>query len=131
MGETPKDVVVGFFADLNGGKYTEAYERVAPDVDFWIAGREWSIGGRYDRKGVQAVLAEKVAPALAAPIVAEIVGITAEGKRVAVEVEAGGPTTSGAMYQNQFHFLFVVDDGKIVEAREYHDTLHASRVIGA
>jgi ketosteroid isomerase-like protein len=47
-----------------------------------------------------------------------------------VELEVGGPTKDGRNYDNRMHILFVVRDGKIVESKEYHDTLHASLVIG-
>lgn len=127
---TPRDTVVGFFEDMNAGRYEEAFGRVAPDAKFWVAGREWSVGGDYDRAGVQDVFASKVGPRLTRPLETKVVGVTAEGERVAVEVEGGGPTVDGGQYANQFHFLFVVRDGQIVSTREYHDTLHASLVIG-
>ena len=35
---------------------------------------------------------------------------------------------SGVRYDNIYHFLFRVRDGKIAEIREHHDTLYASQV---
>ena len=52
----------------------------------------------------------------------EILGITAEGDRVAVEVESRFHTVNGALYNNRYHFLFVIRDGKIVRFNEYLDT---------
>ncbi|WP_433502953.1 nuclear transport factor 2 family protein [Pseudonocardia halophobica] len=130
MTQTSTEIVEGFFADVNAGEFESAFGRMAADAEFWIAGREWSVGGTYDRDGVMAVTTGKIAPALAGPLKITIIGITAQGERVAVETETTAPTTSGVPYNNQYHFLFVVRDGAIVQVKEYQDTLHASRVIG-
>ncbi len=58
-----------------------------------------------------------------------ITGITAEGERVAVEAESRGRHVSGKDYCNQYHFLLVIHDGKIVQLKEYMDTAHASAVL--
>jgi ketosteroid isomerase-like protein len=50
------------------------------------------------------------------------VGITAEGDRVAVEVESLGVLSDGFVYRNRYHFFFEVRDGRIALAREYCDT---------
>ena len=52
--------------------------------------------------------------------------MTAEGDRVAVEAETYGEHVSGKTYNNFFHFLLVIRDGKIQEWKEYMDTKHAS-----
>ncbi len=59
-----------------------------------------------------------------------IKGVTAEGDRVAVEAESYGETADGNVYNNEYHFLFEVRDGKIQAAREYMCTAHAVEVIG-
>jgi ketosteroid isomerase-like protein len=130
MAELPIDVVLGYIEDLTDGKSAEAFDRVDPEGTFWIAGRDWSSGGTYGRDDIAKVLGETVGSLLAAPLEVRIVGITAGGERVAVELEVGGPTKDGRNYDNRMHILFVVRDGKIVESKEYHDTLHASLVIG-
>jgi ketosteroid isomerase-like protein len=55
--------------------------------------------------------------------------ITAEGDRVAIEAESYGRHVSGKLYNNKYHFLLRARDGKIVEWREYMDTLHANDVL--
>ncbi|WP_399893354.1 nuclear transport factor 2 family protein [Streptomyces sp. BBFR51] len=130
MAELPTQVVLGFLGDLNDSNLAEAFDRVDPDATFWLAGKEWSVGGTHDRDGLQKLLGEKVGPLLTEPLEVKVVGITAQGERVAVEVEVSGPTKDGSRYENQMHILYVVRDGKIVTVKEYHDTLHASLVIG-
>lgn len=126
---TPAEIVEGFFADVNAGDLQAAFGRMSPDAEFWIAGREWSVGGSYDPAGAMGVVGAKIAPALAGPLQITPVGVTAQGERVAVEAEGTAPTRSGVLYENQYHFLFVVRDGVIVTVKEYQDTLHASRVV--
>ncbi len=52
--------------------------------------------------------------------------VTSEGNRVAVEADSDGVLASGKPYNNQYVFFFYFDDdGKIIEFREYWDTLYA------
>jgi uncharacterized protein len=46
-------------------------------------------------------------------------GLTAEGDRVAMEAWGSGTAVTGAQYNNVYHLLFVIRDGKVKEAREY------------
>lgn len=57
--------------------------------------------------------------------VAEIIGITAEGDRVAVEVR-GEMTFPTTVYRNEYHNLLIVRDGLIVSGKEYMDTRAAA-----
>ena len=59
-----------------------------------------------------------------------IKGMIAEGYRVAVEAESYGETIDGNVYNNEYHWLFEVRDGKIRAAREYMCTAHAMEVFG-
>src|SRR4030095_6749577 len=48
----------------------------------------------------------------------------AEGDKVAVEVESYGELQNGRVYNQQYHVLMTVRDGKISAVREYLDTQH-------
>src|SRR5216683_210666 len=54
-----------------------------------------------------------------------VTGSTAEGDRVAIEVESSGDLRNGRQYRQQYHFLISFRDGKIASVREYLDTHHA------
>jgi len=58
-----------------------------------------------------------------------IKGMTAEEDRVAIEAESYGRHVSGLTYANVYHFLMRARGGKIVEWREYLDTVHARDVL--
>jgi ketosteroid isomerase-like protein len=55
--------------------------------------------------------------------------LTAEGDRVAIEAESYGKHASGKIYNNNYHFVLRARAGKIVEWREYMDTMHANDVL--
>ena len=56
--------------------------------------------------------------------------MTAEEDRVSVETETYGViTASGKVYNNTYHYLFTIRDGKIVNIREYMDTQHINDVL--
>ncbi|WP_272800470.1 nuclear transport factor 2 family protein [Sphingobium sp. AntQ-1] len=56
---------------------------------------------------------------------AQVVGITAEGERVAIEVR-GEMHFPDRVYRNEYHNLLVIRDGQIVSGREYMDTRAAA-----
>ena len=49
----------------------------------------------------------------------EVRGLTAEGERVAMESVGSAKTIDGRDYNNVYHQLFVIKNGKIKEVREY------------
>jgi len=53
---------------------------------------------------------------------------TAEGDRVALEAESYG-VFGGKVYNNFYHLLHIVRDGKIQSVKEYMDTMHANEVL--
>ncbi len=55
-----------------------------------------------------------------------IIGMTAEGERVAVEAVASMELSNGNLYRQRYHYVYVIRNGQVVEAREYLDTLSAA-----
>ena len=53
----------------------------------------------------------------------------AEGDCVAVEWVARGKSAKGKSYENYYHLMFEVKNGKIQAIREYVDTLYAKEVL--
>ena len=48
----------------------------------------------------------------------------AEGDKVALEVESYGELQNGRIYNQEYHLLITIRDGKISAVREYLDTQH-------
>ncbi len=54
--------------------------------------------------------------------------MTAEDDRIAVETEVDGVAPNGKRYNNTFHYLFVLREGKIARVKEYFDSYHAAEI---
>jgi ketosteroid isomerase-like protein len=64
----------------------------------------------------------------ASPLKLEIKTLTAEENRVAAEIESYVKLKNGKIYNNKYHVLFRVRDGKIYEVREHNDSHHAYEI---
>ena len=58
-----------------------------------------------------------------------ILSVTAEGDRVAVEFEGDGRLINGSHYHNQYCMIFTLADGRIHHVHEYFCTIHADEVL--
>jgi len=54
--------------------------------------------------------------------------MTAEGDRVAAEVESYGVNPDGTVYNNDCHVLLVIRDRKLVQVKKYLGTQHTYAV---
>ena len=124
--EENKAVVLEFLKRFSAGQFAPAFELLADDATWWVGGNFPLSGTR--SKMEMAELLKGVAANMPSGLTLTPKGITAEGERVAAEVESYGKHKNGRTYNNQYHFLFVVKDGKIHVVREYLDTTHANWV---
>ncbi|NUU25650.1 MAG: SnoaL-like domain-containing protein [Streptomycetaceae bacterium] len=72
----------------------------------------------------------QVAAAVPTPFHVRVGSVTAEDDRVAIEAEATCELPDGRRYQNHYHFLLRIRDGKLRTLKEYFDTQHAARSFG-
>ena len=62
-------------------------------------------------------------------LVFNVLNMTAEDDRVAVEATSTGTHASGQAYNNHYHFLLTWRDGQLLELKEFMDTEHATDVL--
>lgn len=117
---TPREVVTGFFDDLNAGQAEAAFARLAPDVVYRVVAPE-PHGGTVNAQGL-AAKAFAVFERLAEPLRMTRGRIVADGDLVVVEARGDAPTRLGGRYDNDYLLLYRVIDGTIVEACEYLDS---------
>ena len=124
--EEKKRIVEKIFKRASGALEGDPFQDFASDCAYWIAGEPAPRGSKFSgtHHGIDAVrrMAAAIFGAVARVESYEILGMTVEGDRVAVEAESCFHTVRGALYNNRYHFLFVVRDGKIVRCNEYLDT---------
>ena len=128
--EANKKLVLSFFEKFSAGKAEAFLAQMADTATWWVAGQpdSFPLAGTKTKaqfaelfKGIGATFPKglRVTPR----------ALTAEGERVAVEAESYGETASGKIYNNHYHFLIEVREGKIQAVKEYTDMLHAKEVL--
>ncbi|MCF3593453.1 nuclear transport factor 2 family protein [Rhodobacteraceae bacterium LMO-12] len=59
-----------------------------------------------------------------------VTGMIAEADKVAAEAHMKATTAMGSVYDNLYHFVFEIADGRIKRMKEYMDTHHAKVTFG-
>jgi ketosteroid isomerase-like protein len=122
-----QDLVLRFFEDMNSGepeRQARAVAMLAEDATYWIPG-DWKNGGTFGKAQLAAMVQAQTA-VFQEPLELTIHGVTAEGDRVAVEMESRGRFRDGRPYHNTYHWLFVFRGAEILRIKEYTDTLYAN-----
>ncbi len=130
--EANKAVVRRYFKAIEEADYETIEKLLADEVRFWLPpsvpdGIEFQ--GRHD---IMRNIRESIAGLydVSVGLHPEIQHLTAEDDRVAAElVIRGRSKASRKDYENHYHFLFVIRDGKIAEFHEHLDTLYAFRAL--
>jgi ketosteroid isomerase-like protein len=117
-----KSIVVAFFAAVNSEGMGALRRFVTDDMTWWAPG----LGELAPEKLISMV--ESLASVLDQPIRFTVHDIIVEDDRVAAEVASYAALKSGKIYNNKYHFKFLVRAGAIAKIREYHDTKHAFEV---
>jgi ketosteroid isomerase-like protein len=128
--EDNKKVVLSFFENLSAGK-VDAMLGLMSDTSTWtVMGKpeSFALAGTMP-KAKFGELFRGIGSAMPKGMRVTPKALTAEGDRVAVEAESYGEHANGKVYNNQYHFLIEVQNGKIQAVREYLDTIHAKDVL--
>ncbi|MDZ4727519.1 MAG: nuclear transport factor 2 family protein [Leptospira sp.] len=120
---TNKELIGKFFGYLNEQKMSEAFELFAEDLDWWILGNI-PVSGNYDKRKISMGL--KMIFRAFDGFKFTLGEMTSEENRVSVIAESHAKRKSnGKSYNNHYHFLFTLQEGKIKNVKEYFDTVHA------
>jgi len=122
-------IVEHFMQVFSSGDAKATTALMAPDATWWVAGTT-PLSATYDLDAFAKLLAQ-VNETCNGPIKLTPKQWTIDGERVAVETESLAHTKTGRTYNNHYHFLFLVRDGKIAGVREYLDTEHTVAVFFA
>lgn len=126
---TNKQIVKEFFERFSAADVAGAFELLNESATWRAMGREGGLplSGERDKQAIGKLI-EDVKAGFPDGIKLTPTGWTCEGDRVAVEVESFATKLNGTVYNNFYHFLVTIADGKIVSIREYFDTLHVKKV---
>ncbi|WP_422342768.1 nuclear transport factor 2 family protein [Parasphingorhabdus sp.] len=119
---TNKAIVRRFLGAVESGDVEIIEELQAEQCTWWVLG-----AGEMSRKAYTDAVKDMLLNA--SPRKVEIIGIIAEGDIVAAEIRSEmhfGDRT----YANEYHDLFVIEDGLIIHGREYFDTSKVQAFFG-
>jgi len=123
--EDNKKLVSQFFDCFNFNDVEGALSKMTDDATWWIAGKPGALpaAGEHSKEQIARVFYNMVG-ALKNGLKMTVKSMIAEGDRVAVEIEGYGELKNGRVYNNEYHPVITIRDGKISEVREYLDTQH-------
>ena len=122
-----KEIVATFFELFSSGDIDQAFALVSDDVSWWVPGDLPFSGTKTKTEYLQVV--GSIQQGFPSGLKLEVTSMIAEGNQVAAEVASHGEHANGRTYANRYHFLITIEDGLMVEVREYMDTLHLLRLI--
>ena len=127
MSESNKAIVTGFFEALNSGDIDTIVNTYAEDGCVQTMG-DTLISGTFSRDQI-ATSAGGIFDVFPQGLNFTVLGMVAEGDKVAVEAASVGEHISGQTYSNEYHFLFEFCEGKLLKLKEYMDTEQVSDVL--
>jgi ketosteroid isomerase-like protein len=127
MNEANKQVALTFLHALCRGDVDTLNTVIAQDIVAILPGTA-QIAGTRGYAEVMAICAmfPQISKAGLRPTV---LNVTAEDDRVAIEWEGECTLLNGKIYNNVYHMLFFIRDGKVARMKEYLDTKMADEVI--
>ncbi len=100
-----------------------ALNLMTDDATWWIAGKSDLLpaAGLYNKERIARLLYNMVSQ-LPNGLKMTVKSLVAEGDKVSMEAESYGELRNGRVYNQEYHFLLTILDGRIKEVKEYLDT---------
>ncbi|SER86552.1 nuclear transport factor 2 family protein [Psychrobacillus sp. OK032] len=126
--ESNKQLITNFMEDFSTGNVEKILSYMTDSAKWWVAGTIEGISGEKDMKDFREMLTGLSQLTKAGAIRLTPHAWTAEGNRVAVETESYSELKNGRVYNNFYHFVFEIRDGKIQKVKEFLDTEHTRAI---
>jgi uncharacterized protein len=127
-GEDNKNILRAFFKAFAAENLEMIDRLTSNDFTFWAA--PTTIGsGTYTKEAFLKLISDTF-DNLAGQMTLQLGDFTEEDDRVSVTMVGNMPLKNGKVYNNHYHFLFFVRDGKISKMKEYSDTFHVGEIFG-
>jgi len=125
-----KNLVRRFLSYFEKGGINELLDMMSNEATWWVNGKPhlFAFAGLKTKAEMRPALDDLFA-FFNGGLKMELKSLIGEGDMVAVEARSDGVTKSGKHYQNEYHILFRLRNGEIVEVREYTDPMHAVEVM--
>lgn len=126
--EQTRQVVEEFLRVFSSGDMEGILDSLTDDATWWVGGTIEGISGTKDKKAFGEMVGGIAQGTKTGAITLTPHAWTVQGDRAAVETESYSELKNGRVYNNLYHFVFTVRDGKISSVKEYLDTEHTRAV---
>ena len=123
-----KALVQAFWRAFSESRFDDAMAMLGEDATWTVQGKT-DISRTYS-KAEFSELVHGIADSTVKGIEVTPSLLTAEEDRVSMEATSYGALKNGRLYQNQYHFMHIVQGGKLRAVREYLDTEHVTEIFG-
>ncbi len=124
-----KTVVKEFIVAMQNSNVEKLKTMITNDFSWWIIGKpEYLVtAGEHDKDYFLGFF--KGGELFSEGPEFKIISIMAEDNKVATEATFKAKTAMGTFYENTYHFLFIIENGKVKRMKEYMDTFSAKRLL--
>jgi ketosteroid isomerase-like protein len=127
MSQTNKDIALKFLHSLCAGDVATLKTVVTDDVVAIVPGTSQIAGTRhYDEIMAVCAMFPQISKDGLSP---RVLHVTAEEDRVSIEWEGSCKLVNGQQYNNCYHMLLFIRDGKVCRLKEYLDTKMADSIL--
>jgi len=119
------DVITGLFARSAAG---QNILDLFHDEAVWRVPGNWVVSGNYSKADLPAFF-ERVFAVMKRPPEFTLHHIISDGDCVAVDATSSGVFADGEPFSADYHFLFVLKDGLVIEAKEHVDSEKMARLL--
>jgi ketosteroid isomerase-like protein len=126
-----KQTVLRFLGHFEDAAISSLSDAMTDDASWWILGKPhlFSSAGTKSKADMERIWGSLFSQ-MKDGLKMTAIGLVAEDEKVAVEIRSHADLTDGRIYENEYHMLFTLREGKIVEVREYADTLLIADMFG-
>lgn len=124
-----KELVKEFIVAMQNSNVEKLKAMITNDFSWWIIGKpEYLVtAGEHDKDYFLGFF--KGAELFPEGPEFNVVSIMSEDNKVAAEATFKAKTAMGTIYENTYHFLFIIENGKVKRMKEYMDTFSAKRLL--
>jgi uncharacterized protein len=127
--EQNKDLALKTWQAFASGDIRTAFANMSDDISWFIPGNIANVSGMREGKSSILEFARQAAKMFPKPLKSEIRNVYAEGDAVILEMINRGKLANGRTYENNYCFVFEIENGKVHRVREYVDTQKVSDLL--
>jgi ketosteroid isomerase-like protein len=127
--EQNKDLVTRTWTAFGKGDIKAAFANMSDNVSWLIPGNTPGVSGLKRGKDEILKFMSGVSTIFPEGLNSEIRKTYCDGDTVIIELTNRGKVSNGKQYENEYCFVFELEDGKIRRIREYVDTQKAKEIL--